>query len=309
MAKIRGIPDLVNRPSLKGQFMINAWRGQLVARAWPHKRGPPKSKKQRQSIETFTNRVALAKYTFGIDQWHAKEFTKQSGTYPRDLILRAMAGRLFEVLMIDGKEHVAVALIDDVSWNLDLLTDQAGSVLARGPDLWGGVAPGEDGYVLTAQAPGLPPQFAPNPHFQEEDLIAFATVNRTSNLSVLDNTPTVIPWQAVISDKFLIWSAAAPTRLTVPVGGLRARPFFSLHWAAAPLFTSIDVRAFFNGAAVAPLPRYTINNVQAQVTPITGPMFDVQAGDYFEVNVTQVSGAAQNMFTSPASYFGLEIYK
>lgn len=309
MAKIRGIPELVTKPSFKGQFMVNAWRGQLVARAWPRLRGPPKSEKQRQSIETFTNRVRLAKYTFGIDQWHAKEFTRQSGTYPRDLILKAMSGRLFEVLIIDGKEHVAVAIIQDVSWNLDLLSKDPGSILARGPDMWGEVAPGQDGYVLTSQGPGQAPVFADPAHFQEEDLIAFATVRRSADLTILDGVPTIIPWQTVISDKFAMFDLAAPTRLTVPVGGLRARPFFAAQWNPTLVAASTNFMIWKNGLQTEPVPRYSLANVDIITVGVTGGMFDVQAGDFFEVRLRQDSGASATLFDSSSTFFGLEIYR
>lgn len=161
MATIRGLPDLQNAPSLSGKFMVDTIGGQIRVRKWPRKRPGKKSAKQQFWIDWFREANRLAKYTFALDQWSAIEYTKRSGLYPRDIIMSAMRGRLFEVIEVDGQEYVAVAVKDDVSWNLDLLTKVPFSTLFRTDGAWTGLDPGASGDVLTSQGPAAPPAWQP----------------------------------------------------------------------------------------------------------------------------------------------------
>ena len=154
MAKITGWPGDGKRPALGGNLIYQTDRGQLKAQGWPKKRGRPLSPITREQNEKFRQANQLAKYAPGDQQWMAIEIAKGSPWYPRDLLMSAMFGRLFEVLIIDGQEYRSVATKDDVSSDLDFLAGTiTGTIIVRGPDGWQALLPGAVGFALTSQGP------------------------------------------------------------------------------------------------------------------------------------------------------------
>ncbi len=129
---------------------------------WPRKRGRSTHAVTIAQNEWFRQANVLAKFASAQDQWWAQELTKNLPLYPRDVLISAMAGRLFERLTVDGKEWYSMAVLQDISADLDLLGgEDLGNLLMRGADLWEPLAPGLAGQVLTANGAGVKPTWQP----------------------------------------------------------------------------------------------------------------------------------------------------
>lgn len=130
--------------------------------AWPRRRGRVKNATTKAQNEKFAQANKLAKYASADDQWMVTEIARNSPLYPRDLLVSAMYGRLFETLTIDGKEYVSVAVRDDISDDLDKVGGtEVGTILVRHPEGWRGLVPGNAGEVLTSEGAGDLPAWAP----------------------------------------------------------------------------------------------------------------------------------------------------
>lgn len=105
MAVGRLLPTGTRGPSLRGSLVVYPWRGRLIARAWPKKRGRKLHPKVREQVEWFKEAVQLAKYADPESQRRAIEWSKGTGLYPRDLIVHAMAGNLLEFADEDGNVY------------------------------------------------------------------------------------------------------------------------------------------------------------------------------------------------------------
>lgn len=90
-------------PSLRGVMMVDTWRGQLRVRAWPKKRGKrahPNTLKQNAWFSEASNLIKFAdptQYATAITR------TKRTGLYPRDLLMRTMAGGIYDIREADGR--------------------------------------------------------------------------------------------------------------------------------------------------------------------------------------------------------------
>lgn len=91
-------PSKLWSPGLRGAIVVDSVRGSLRVRAWPKKRGTSKSAAVRKQNEWFKGANALARFAASSQQREAIRLTKNSGLYPRDLMMRAMAGNLVDQL-------------------------------------------------------------------------------------------------------------------------------------------------------------------------------------------------------------------
>lgn len=82
--------------------MISTWKGKLYVRKWPKKRGKPKSPATKFMNEWFRDAQQKMNYVDGRAMDFAISATKQTGLYPRDLMLRAASKGLF---IIDDPER------------------------------------------------------------------------------------------------------------------------------------------------------------------------------------------------------------
>ena len=101
--KVRWDPSQQRFPALAGKLVVDTYRGQMRVRAWPKKRGTPKSEKVRRQNAWFKDANELAKVIEPTQQNLAIAMTLGTGLYPRDLILRQMAGGMYEVISPDGQ--------------------------------------------------------------------------------------------------------------------------------------------------------------------------------------------------------------
>ena len=86
--------------------MVDTYRGQIRIRAWPRKRGKPKSEAVRAQNAWFKGANKLAKVVEPLQQNLAIAMTKGTGLYPRDLLLRQMAGGTYTMLQPGGREII-----------------------------------------------------------------------------------------------------------------------------------------------------------------------------------------------------------
>lgn len=139
--------------------MIDVVRGVLRVRKWPARRGKPRSAAQRFWVDWFKQANLLAKYADGYSMARAIELTRKTGLYPRDILLKAMRGRLYTWVDETGWRWYPMAARQDISESLDVLSQRVGSLLVRAEDFWKDVAPGTFGDVLTHQLGDVPPKW------------------------------------------------------------------------------------------------------------------------------------------------------
>ncbi len=160
MATLKEIKRNHRSESLRGSFMVDTVRGELRVRKWPRKRGRPTSAKQLWWIDWFKQANKLAKYVDAATARRAIQLTLGTGMYPRDIILSAMRGRLYNWVDQNGKKWRSMAAIQDISDSLDVLAQEVGSVLVRALDRWRAPDPGDVGDVLTYQGPTAIPTWS-----------------------------------------------------------------------------------------------------------------------------------------------------
>lgn len=135
--------------------------------------------------------------------------------------------------------------------------------------------------------------------------------------SIADAADATVTWDLFYFDDLAFWDPVAPTRLTIPAGVTRVRLSAGIRWT--PNATgNRKVRIRGNPAGV-----YEANAIWAADERDSGADGDctlntgiliVAAGDYFEVVVTQNSGAPLNLLTTAASanrgnYFCVEVLR
>lgn len=102
MAGTRLFPNHQRTPSLRGALTRYYSQGQWRVRAWPRKRGTPKSLKVRNQNNWFRDAVQLAKRLPATYIADSKQVALDTGLYPKDPLMSAMAGNLYEIVLEDG---------------------------------------------------------------------------------------------------------------------------------------------------------------------------------------------------------------
>ncbi len=285
--------------------MIDTFRGTLRVRKWPKKRGRPKSERQRWWNEWFKQANLLAKYADPLTQATAIELTKGSGLYPRDIILKAMRGRLYWFSTPDGWKWYPMAAIGDISETLDVLAQTVGSVLVRATDRWRPPAPGSIGDVLTYKGDEAPAEWvAPSGGGFS---FAGALVSKLSNQSIGNGVLTIIAWDTEQYDTDgLHDNAVNPSRMTVPADWSRVRLYAGISWQSNSVGDRL-LRFQLNGIGFPGMAYSRMQAVGTSDNAIASPTIVVVPGDYFEVQVYQASGAAKNVIAATgATYFAME---
>ena len=101
----RSNPSRLRQPGYTKGVVVDTVRGKLRVRAWPKPRGKPKSARVRAQNEWFRDANHLAKKAAGDQIKTAMVMTKNTGLYPRDVILKAMAGNLGDIEFEGGKVY------------------------------------------------------------------------------------------------------------------------------------------------------------------------------------------------------------
>jgi len=270
--------------------MIDAVRGVLRVRKWPKKRGTPTSARQRLWIEWFRQANELAKYADPMSQVRAIEMTKASGMYPRDVLLKAMRGRLYFWADTAGWKWFSVAARQDISDTLDVLAQTVGNILVRAKDRWKPPAAGVLDDVLTLKGADLVPEWSPAAG--GGGAFAGALVSSLGNQLIANGTWTAIIFDAETYDTDDIHdNVTNNTRLTVPAAWNHVRLNAGNAWIANNTGERIQ-RFRKNGAGFL---GETQNRIGASATSdrgITSPIIPVVPGDFFEFEVWHSRGSA-----------------
>jgi len=90
-------------PSFTGRVIVDTWRGKPRVRAWPRKRGIPKSEQVRDQNAWFkaANQIVMRAAPSQIKA--AIAATQNVGLYPRDVLVRAMGSGLLNIIAEDGR--------------------------------------------------------------------------------------------------------------------------------------------------------------------------------------------------------------
>lgn len=99
----RADPTKQRFPNLTGILMVDTIRGRVRVRAWPKKRGRPKSAAVRSQNDWFK---AATRKLNDLDPGQMRiaiEAAKGSGFYPRDLLMNAMSGGMIDLVFPDGQ--------------------------------------------------------------------------------------------------------------------------------------------------------------------------------------------------------------
>ena len=135
-----------------------------------------------------------------------------------------------------------------------------------------------------------------------------ARVRLTSNLTHNSSGNFLTAsWASASVDTDDIWSAGAPTRLTVPAGVTKVRLSATIVFATnATGVRQISVNK--NGdIPEGGLGLTTTASNIGQLLSATSSVMDVEAGDYFELRVYQNSGGSLNITNENRTWFQMEI--
>lgn len=150
-------------PSMKGLFYAYEQGGEFQVKAWPPKRGKPRSEAQAQTQALFKEACQALKRMPAPFLNYARDKAKGTPMLPRDYLMAALYGRFQTLVLPDGTRRYSMATRVDMSILLDNIGAQEGMLLYRGTsDLWIGLPVGEVGQVLTIDEALLPTWQAPD---------------------------------------------------------------------------------------------------------------------------------------------------
>ena len=307
MAVLKLGPKTKRQAVYSGKIMIDTVRGVLRVRKWPRKRGTPKSASQRYWIDWFRQANYLAKYVDGASAARAIEITKDSGMYPRDVILAAMRGRLYSWHDRTGKVWHPVAAIQDISESLDVLAQDVGSLLVRFADRWRRVPDETIGDVLTFKGAGVPPEW--ETPAGGDNYLGGALVRAAGSFTLGTAAWTAIPWDTEDYDTASMHdNVTNKERLTVPTGFNRVRLSAGLViQTGATGFKGISI--YKNGAVVAGggMIRTPSSSATHAYMILSTPVLVCAATDYFELMAWQSTGTNKTVYSNANAFFACEL--
>lgn len=139
--------------------MLDVVNGEERARAWPKKRSRKKHPHTVEQNEWFRQAQWATKYMSAEMYWQFAQAVKGTPLLPRDILTMMMAGRLAAFTLPSGRTLWSEQVANDVSQALDVISDQPGSMLVRGPNGWMAISPGLAGQLLTFEGPDAPPSW------------------------------------------------------------------------------------------------------------------------------------------------------
>ncbi len=299
MAKLTSIPKKQRGPSHRGRVMIDTFNGTIRVRKWPTKTGPPKSALQQRWVDWFTQANRLAKYADDLTQRAAIELTRGTGQYPRDVILKAMRGRLYTITGPDGWRYYPMAAIGDISETLDVLAQKVGSILYRAADRWRGLDPGVVSQVFTSQGPDAAPTWeTPG---GAGGWLAGALVDKLVNQSIAFGTLTPVDWTSEVYDTASLHdNVINPSRMTIPPGWTRCRLTAGITWANSNTGNRI-IEFVKNGALFPGSCRHRKLARELAEDCIASPVLECAEDDYFEVRAWHNKTGSWNLI-GPSSH-------
>lgn len=125
------LPEWQRSRSIRGRMYFRAQNGQLIAQAWPKKRGRPKSETTRTQNNLFAATVAAVREVDIEQRINAEVIARDTAYTWRDVLFMAMHG---EWITWENMPPMSATEV------LDEISDQPGSMLFRGELVWLGLA-------------------------------------------------------------------------------------------------------------------------------------------------------------------------
>jgi len=129
-------------------------------------------------------------------------------------------------------------------------------------------------------------------------------LNRNSNVSIADNTNTMLPWTtAAFENGFDFWNVSTPTKIVVPKGVSYMSFAAGCTWAAS--VTGLrELHIVRNGYGVVGMAKtQTAGSGGGTNLNCYHAMVEVKEGDFFEVRVLQSSGGPLDVTFNPSTWF------
>lgn len=92
-------------PRVRGVFLVQPYRGGLAARAWPKKRGDNQHPNSKWTAEQFGYAGRMAANATPLDWQTAAYMTAGTDWVPRDLLMRGIYGKAYEIVLKDGTTY------------------------------------------------------------------------------------------------------------------------------------------------------------------------------------------------------------
>lgn len=185
------------QPSLRGLVMQDIVRGQTRVRAWPAKRGKPKTKAEKEANDLFRIVQKAAAYLAPGCLAYIHKATQGSPLLIRDVVTMQLYNRWMAFTLEDGTQIMPMTAIQDVSDALDVLGKDVDYVLIRRPEGWRTVS--REAF-LPAQA-------------------NTAVVSLVSNVASPGGVATRLPFNSVEQDPAAWWSGPPLYEYRVPIAG------------------------------------------------------------------------------------------
>lgn len=153
----------LRKPSFRGRVMFDVVNGQIRVRKWPKKRGKKLAAHTLEQNDWFRQAQWATKYWDPRLMQDIADAVSGTPLLPRDIATMIMAGRFASITIPGHGTIYPMAAINDVTQSLDVVAQQRGNMLVRGPDLWMPLAAGPDGWLLTSRGELMEPHYAPPP--------------------------------------------------------------------------------------------------------------------------------------------------
>lgn len=163
MAKVTPLPGGMQKPPrAKGEFYVRGGeRWGWVACAWPRRYLRTKGFAYQKYVQLeFSLASSWASQASALDQETLRYLAEGCRYTWRDLMIRAMFGRLYELTAQDGTVWKASRDVDpNPQFILDMISQEAGTVLYRDQNGWFALSPGNNGDVLTYDSKNFAPSW------------------------------------------------------------------------------------------------------------------------------------------------------
>ena len=157
MAKITEaslVPDAT--PGRKNGFVVRRTRQGPVAAAWPPKAGKWNTPGDFYRQQEFGLVARMVSNPNPLDLMSAINVSKDSDQVPRDLLMMAAYGTLYDLTFLDGTPIEKYRMVaPNAQLILDQVTDTPGALMYRSPLGWVEIPPGNNSDVLRMNA-GVP---------------------------------------------------------------------------------------------------------------------------------------------------------
>jgi hypothetical protein len=128
-----------------------------------------------------------------------------------------------------------------------------------------------------------------------------ASVGLSSGVNVSTTAEQIISWTSEAYDTDAMWSAGAPTRLTVPSGVTMVELFAGMRSTAAAA-KNINISIRKNGTTYVAAQGFDSGFANFSGAVATGPIA-VTPGDYFELTYTQSDSATRTLANDGRTFF------